>query len=115
MNCFKISAVIPATPKENYEAWLSRKGHTAMTGSSRRREREACGRFTARDGYIFARTLELDTDQRIVQACRTFQVSDEAPDSGPDILLEKDKTGTQITLIHTKLPSGSARSYKQGW
>src|SRR6185436_18987467 len=35
-NGFEISAVIPASPAEIYEAWLSTKGHTSMTGSPAR-------------------------------------------------------------------------------
>jgi len=33
-NGFKVSAVIPAKPAEIYKAWLSSKGHSAMTGST---------------------------------------------------------------------------------
>jgi len=72
-NGFKISAVIPAKPAVIYKAWLSTKGHTAMTGSSAKVNGKIGGKFTAWDGYIFGTTLELTPDQRIVQAWRTSE------------------------------------------
>jgi activator of HSP90 ATPase len=114
-NGFKISAIIPTTPNKIYRGWLSTKGHTAMTGSAARVSRKIGGRFTAWDGYIFGRTLELEPDQHIVQAWRTSEFPAEAPDSRLEVFLEKVKNGTRVTLTHIGLPSGSAAAYKQGW
>jgi activator of HSP90 ATPase len=111
-NGFKISAIISATPAEIYKAWLSTKGHTAMTGSP---AKVSGKKFTAWDGYIFGLTLELESDQRIVQAWRTSEFPDDAPDSHLEILLEKTKGGTKVTLTHTEIPPGQADSYKLGW
>ena len=86
-----------------------------MTGSAARVSGKAGGRFTAWDGYISGRTLELEPDQRIVQAWRTTEFPDDAPDSHLEVFLEKVKRGTKISFIHTGLPSGTAASYKQGW
>lgn len=114
-NGFKISAVIPAAPAEIYNAWLSTRGHTLMTGSSARVAGEVGGKFTAWDGYIFGKTLELELDRHIVQTWRTSEFPTEAPDSRLEVLLEKTKRGTKVTLTHTGLPPGTANSYKLGW
>lgn len=114
-NGFKISTVIPATPDEIYKAWLSTKGHTSMTGSAARVSGKLGGRFTAWDGYIFGQTLEVEPDRRIVQAWRTSEFPGDAPDSRLEVLLEKVKNVTRVTLTHTGLPPDSAHSYKQGW
>jgi activator of HSP90 ATPase len=114
-NGFKISKVIPASPAEIYKAWLSSKGHSAMTGSAAKVTGKVGGKFSAWDGYIFGRTLELEPDRRIVQAWRTSEFPDDAPDSHLDVLLEKTKTGTKVTFTHTQIPKGQADSYKQGW
>lgn len=111
-NGFKMSAVIPATPAEIYKTWLSRKGHAAMTGSPATMSRKE---FTAWDGYIWGRTLELEPDRRIVQAWRTTEFADDDPDSRLEILLSPVKGGTKVTLTHTEIPPGQADSYKQGW
>lgn len=114
-NGFKLSAVIPTTPTEIYKAWLSTKGHTLMTGSPARVSGKVGGRFTAWDGYIVGRTLDLEPDRRIVQAWRTSEFPDDAPDSHLEVLLEKAKGGTKVTLTHTDIPPGQADSYKEGW
>ena len=114
-NGFKVSAVIPAKPAEIYKAWLSSKGHSAMTGSAAKVTRKVGGKFTAWDGYIFGKTLELEPDRRIVQAWRTSEFPDDAPDSRLEVLLVETKTGTKVTLTHTEIPKGQADEYKQGW
>ena len=114
-NGFKLSAVIPATPAQVYKAWLSTKGHSAMTGSVAKASARIGGRFTAWDGYISGRTLELEPERRIVQAWRTSEFPDEAPDSRLEVLLEPIQTGTKVTFIHTEIPPGQEESYKQGW
>ena len=114
-NGFEISAVIPASPAEIYEAWLSTKGHTSMTGSPARVSRKVGGKFTAWDGYIRGQTLALEPDQRIVQAWRTSEFPDDAPDSHLEVSLEKTKGGTRVRITHTDIPPGQAISYKQGW
>ena len=114
-NGFKISVVILAEPAEIYGAWLSTRGHTLMTGSPARVSGKAGGKFTAWDGYIFGKTLELEPDRRIVQAWRTTEFPDEVPDSHLEVLLTPTKGGTKITLTHTNIPPGQADSYKQGW
>ena len=112
---FKLSAVIPATPAEIYKAWLSTKGHTAMTGSAAKVDGKIGGKFTAWDGYIFGSTLALEPDQRIAQAWRTSEFPDEAPDSLVEITLKDTKPGTKITLTHSEIPAGQEDSYRQGW
>jgi activator of HSP90 ATPase len=114
-NGFTISEVIPAKPAEIYMAWLSTEGHAAMTGSAAKVDGKVGGKFSAWDGYIFGTTLELTPNQRIVQAWRTSEFPDEAPDSNLEVLLEEVTGGTQVTLIHSNLPEGQADSYRHGW
>lgn len=114
-NGFKLSAVIPAKPAEIYKAWLSTKGHTAMTGNPAKVNGKVGGKFTAWDGYIFGTNLELTPDSRIVQAWRTSEFPDEAPDSRLEVDLKEVKGGTKVTFTHTGMPPGQADSYRQGW
>ena len=114
-NGFKLSAVISATPAEIYKAWLSTKGHAAMTGSPAKVDGKIGGKFTAWDGYIFGSTLELTPDQFIAQAWRTSEFPDEAPASLVEIALKEIKDGTKVTLTHSQIPAGQEDSYRQGW
>lgn len=114
-NGFTISEVIPAKASEIYEAWLNSEGHAAMTGSPAQVDSNAGGRFTAWDGYIFGRTLELARNQRIFQAWRTSEFPEDAPDSRVEILFEEISDGTKVTLTHSDMPEDQVESYRQGW
>ena len=114
-NGFTLSEIIRATPAEIYEAWLSTEGHSAMTGSPAKVNGNVNGQFSAWDGYIFGKTLELTPNQRIVQAWRTTEFPDEAPDSYLEVLLAEAPTGTTVTLIHSDMPEDQVDSYRQGW
>ena len=112
---FQLAILVPASPEEIYSAWLSSEGHAALTGSPAQVDGTAGGRFSAWDGYISGRTLELEPPRRIVQAWRTTEFPEEAPDSRVEILLEPVQDRTRLTLIHTGMPEGQAEAYRQGW
>ena len=111
----KMSATISAKPEEIYEAWLDSKKHSEMTGSKAKVEPRINGKFTAWDGYIEGKTIEMEPSKRIVQKWRTTDFPSGSPDSTVEILLEKVEKGTKIVLIHTKIPDGQKDEYKQGW
>src|SRR5687768_17315012 len=114
-NGFTISTVIPASVSDIYNDWLSSEGHEAMTGNPANVDGKVGGKFTAWDGYIFGSTVELDPHKRIVQAWRTTEFPDDAPDSRLEILFEETATGTKVTLIHSNMPVDQVDSYRQGW
>jgi len=115
MNGFTLTEVMAAKPAEIYRAWLSSEGHTAMTGSPASVDGGVGGEFSAWDGYIFGRTVELTPDQRIVQSWRTAEFPEEAPDSHLEVDLEEISGGTKITLRHSNMPPDQVDSYRQGW
>ena len=114
-NGFSLSEIILAKPAEIYVAWLSSEGHTALTGSPAKVDGNLGGEFSAWDGYIFGRTLELTPNQRIVQAWRTSEFPDDAPDSHLEVLLEEVEDGTKVTFVHRDMPEDQVDSYRQGW
>lgn len=111
----RMSAVIPARAAEIYAAWLSGRGHAAMTGSPAKGSARVGGRFAAWDGYISGKNLELVRDARIVQAWRTTDFPADAPDSRLEVTLSPAKGGTKVTLVHTGIPAGQAAGYREGW
>ncbi len=110
-----LSAVIPATPEQIYKAWMSGKGHAAMTGSSATVVAKAGGKFTAWEGYISGKTLELEPGRRILQSWRTTEFAREAADSRLEVILAPARGGTRVTLKHSELPAGSSAEYRKGW
>ena len=114
-NGFSLKVEFPAKPEAVFKAWLSSEGHSAMTGSPARVEPRVGGAFTAWDGYITGKTLELKPYSRIVQSWRTSEFADSDPDSRLQIDLEADGAATRLTLTHSNIPAEQVESYKQGW
>jgi uncharacterized protein YndB with AHSA1/START domain len=112
---FTLKTEFPVEPEKVFKAWLSSDGHSAMTGSPARVEPRVGGQFTAWDGYITGKTLELKPYSRIVQAWRTSEFQESDPDSRVEIELEAVTDGTRLTLTHSNMPPGQAESYKSGW
>jgi uncharacterized protein YndB with AHSA1/START domain len=111
---FEVSTTLPTTPQLIYAAWLNSAGHSAMTGAAATASDRVEGAFTAWDGYISGRNVQLEPGKRIVQAWRTVEFSDADPDSLVEILLAPHPEGTQITVRHSQLPPHGAQ-YEQGW
>lgn len=112
---FSLSAFIPASPLQVYAAWLDGDQHTEMTGGAAHSEPVVGASFDAWDGYIHGRNLELEPGRRIVQAWRSTEFPDDAPDSRIELLLEPEGEGTRVTLRHSEIPTGQAESYEKGW
>ncbi len=110
-----VSALIPASPETVYKAWLNGREHAAMTGSAATGTARVGGTFTAWEGYISGRTLELEPCSRIVQAWRTTEFAEDDPDSRLEIILTAARGGTRVTLKHSELPRGSSAGYRKGW
>lgn len=106
---------LPATPRRIYQAWLNSEGHGAFTGAEAEVEPRVGGRHRAWDGYISGRILELEANRRIVMTWRTTEFSSGSPDSRVEVLLEADKGGTRLTLLHSQLPAGDGPEYEAGW
>lgn len=112
---FTLSALIPATPREIYDAWLDGRRHGAMTGAPARASARKGGRFSAWDGYITGRNLDLEPGRRIVQSWRTSEFAEGDADSEIELLLTPVKTGTRLTLRHRNVPEGHTGYRDGGW
>ena len=114
-NHFTLTAEFAVKPEALYRAWLSSKEHSEMTGSAAKVQARVGGRFSAWDGYITGKTLELEAPSRIVQAWRTGEFAESDPDSRVEILLERIGGGTKLRLTHSGIPEGQSASYRSGW
>jgi uncharacterized protein YndB with AHSA1/START domain len=111
---FTVTDVMPTTPEDVYDAWMSSDRHTAMTGDAAKIDARVGGAFEAGDGYISGTTLKLEPGHRLVQSWRTTDFAARDPDSRIDVLFEPVPDGTKVTLRHTSIPDGQA-GYEQGW
>lgn len=115
-NDFSLTATIPATPREVYDAWLDAGAHAAMTGGAvTEASTEVGGAFDAWNGYIHGANVALEPGRRIVQSWRTSRFSDDDPDSRIEIVLEAVEGGTRLMLNHTGVPDGHDGYRDGGW
>ena len=112
---FTLSCTLPAPPEAVYDAWLSSRAHTAMTGAEARISNEVGAAYSAWDGYIAGRTLELVPGRRIVQSWRTTDFAADHPDSTIVVDLAPTRPGTRLTLTHSGVPDGQTDYEKSGW
>jgi uncharacterized protein YndB with AHSA1/START domain len=112
---FRLVTTLPVSPEAVYDAWLDSAGHTKMTGAEAEASDKVGAAFTAWDGYISGKNLELDRPQRIVQSWRTSEFSDADPDSTITVTLAPAKGGTALTLEHSGVPDGEEhQGYEDG-
>jgi activator of HSP90 ATPase len=114
-NQIKVSATFSVSPKRIYSAWLNSKEHSAMTGAKATASAKVGGKFTAWDGYISGKNLELVPNKRILQSWRSTEFPAGHLDSHLLIKLDEVKGGTKVTLVHSETPEGQSASYKKGW
>jgi uncharacterized protein YndB with AHSA1/START domain len=110
---YKLTTTLPASAQDIYEAWLDSLAHTEMTGSEAIMSDEVGDEVAAWDGYISGRNLELVPGERIVQSWRTAEFSDAHEDSIITVTFEEVAGGTQLTLVHSKVPE-EQKSYEEG-
>jgi len=106
---------IPAEPIEVYKAFIDSKKHTEFTGSKATSDPKVGGEFTAWDGYIFGKNLELDEGKRIVQEWITTEWPKDYPPSRLELTFKKTTGGTEIVMIHSGVPADQAADIRQGW
>lgn len=111
----KQTQLIPSKPKEVYDAFINAKKHSAFTGSKATCDPRVGGKFTAWDGYISGKNLKLDEGKRIVQEWKTTEWPDKYLPSTVEFSFQKKKGGTELTMVHSKVPAQQADSYRQGW
>jgi uncharacterized protein YndB with AHSA1/START domain len=107
--------VIPAPPALVYEAFVSAKKHAAFTGSPATSEERVGGKFSAWDGYISGRYLELEPGKRIVAEWQTTEWPEGYPPSRLELVFTPQGKGTEINMSHTAVPAEQKESYARGW
>jgi activator of HSP90 ATPase len=111
----KQKTLIPATPDEVYDAFMEAKKHSAFTGSKATSDPKVGGEFTAWDGYISGRNLELVKGKKIVQEWSTTDWPDKFPPSRLELTFKEAKRGTEISMIHSNVPAEQADDLAEGW
>lgn len=112
------TTILDCTPQAAYNAWMDSLQHGEMTGSSAKIDPKEGGKFSAWDGYIQGKTLELDPiKHKIVQVWR----SDEQgwpKDYFSKVTIEflpHTTNQTKIVFKHSGVPQENVKDIEQGW
>jgi activator of HSP90 ATPase len=111
----KQMVIVSATPDEVYEAFMDAKKHSAFTGSKATCNPKVGGKFTAWDGYISGKNLELKKGERIIQEWLTTEWPQGYPPSRLELAFKKTEKGTEISMVQTGVPEEQAHDLEQGW
>ena len=111
---FTHERIFNASPSQIYESWLDSEKHSLMTGGQAEVSNIVGGEFTAWDGYITGKNIELVPNKKIIQSWRTSKFSIEQPDSILTIELLPDENGTKLILKHENLTEDD-HHYMPGW
>ena len=108
------TVIFNASPHEVYEALMDEKIHARFTTNAAHISRQVGGTFTAYDGYISGKNIELIPDRKIVQEWRAV---DWKPEQISLVTFEFNAVpeGTQLVFTHSGLPAGTEDDFAQGW
>ena len=109
------TALIDASPLEVYEAYVDPKKHAAFTGDRAAGAPKVGGKFTAGDGYITAKHLELVKGKRILQEWTTSEWPEGYPPSLLELTLKAKGKKTELAMVHSKVPEEQVDYYAEGW
>lgn len=112
---FELTESFSVPPSVIYHAWLDSDLHMKMTGGEASCSNQIGSSFSAWDGYILGKNLELIENEKIVQSWRTSEFSSKDEDSIITIYIRKTPNGTELTLHHKNIPKGQMTQYKKGW
>ncbi|MHB8605912.1 MAG: SRPBCC domain-containing protein [Thermoplasmatota archaeon] len=104
-----------ATPEQVYDALVDPKLHAEFTGAEASGAPKVGGTFTAWDGYITGKHLELVRPKKIVQEWSTSEWPEGYAPSHLEFHLEAAKGGTKLTMIQKNVPESEADAYDEGW
>ena len=104
-----------AAPDDVYDALLDPKKHADFTGSPATTSAKKGATFTAWGGYISGKNLELVKGKKIVQDWKTTEWPDGYPASRLEFTLTPKKGGTELDMMHSKVPAEQVADYSSGW
>jgi activator of HSP90 ATPase len=111
----KQKIILQALPDEVYDALLNPRKHSEFTGSKATGKAKVGAEFTAWDGYISGKNLELEKGKRIIQEWATTEWPEGYPPSRLEFILKEVDGKTELTMIQSNIPAEQEEELKQGW
>ena len=109
------TVVLDASPLEVYQAYVDPKKHAAFTGTKVIGAPRVGGKFTAGDGYINGKHIKLEPGKRVRQEWITTEWPAGYPPSILELTLKPKDKGTELSMVHSKVPAEQVEYYAKGW
>jgi len=107
MDKFKITVKLNCTAKEVFKGWLDNRIHGEFTGGAKAKiDPNEGGSYSAYDGYITGKNIEIFPHKKIIQTWRTSEFGKEDKDSLLEILFTQKDDYTLVSLTHSNIPDG---------
>ncbi len=106
--------MLPATPQQVYDAWMTSAEHAKFTGQEALISPKVGGKFTIFDGWATGQNVELVPGKKIVQTWRGEDWPAGAM-STITVQLVKAPKGTKLLFMQTGVPNSKAKDIAQGW
>ena len=103
------------SPKQVYEAYVDPEKQSEFTGSKATGKPVVGGKFTAWDEYISGKFLELEEGKHMVQEWTSTDFPDGYLPSRLELTFCEAPKGTQIVMVHSKVPKEIADEAAEGW
>jgi activator of HSP90 ATPase len=103
------------TPKDLYELYTDSEKHSIATGAPAKISTKEGSEYSAHNGYITGKNLQLIKDRLIVQSWRAQSWAADDVDSTFIIYLESQGRDTLLHAVHANLPDSAAVSIDSGW
>jgi len=103
------------TPQVLYKLYMDAKLHTEITSAEAKISDEEGTAYSAHDGYINGKNLQLVKNKLIVQSWKGSDWKKSDLDSTFILLFEKQEDDTLLTMVHANIPEEHAKDIKDGW
>jgi uncharacterized protein YndB with AHSA1/START domain len=107
-----------ASPRQVYDIYVDARKHAAFTGARATLANRIGGKMSVWDGHIAGEMLVLRPGKRIVQTWKTEGWPRGAAESILDIRLVSKGKKTELTMVHSGIPSkpaSLAKGFTTGW
>lgn len=111
----KQTVIIPATPKQVYDAYVDPKIQSVFTEAKATGKPQPGGKFTSWDGYIYGKYRELEDGKRVVQEWMTTDWEEGYGPSKLELTFKAVPAGTEISLVHSEVPKAQEVEIEEGW
>jgi len=106
---------IPADMESVYQALTDPVIHSAFTGAKATGEPYAGSVFTAYNGYITGKIIQLRPGKKIILAWKTTAWPGGYGPSRLKFTLSPEGSGTRLVMLQSFVPADQADGYDKGW